>query len=105
MGLMPFSSDGVPIVGECAELGYGGLWLACGFGPSGIMEGPHAATLLAERLLARLRGQPEQLADDARTALRVMDPCRPSCCVREMEGELTSPGEPQLYKCVLESLP
>ena len=46
-GLMPFSEDGKALVGECDALGFEQLWLACGFGPKGIMEGPMAGRLLA----------------------------------------------------------
>lgn len=82
-GLMPFSADGHPIVGECSTMGPPNLWLACGFGPSGIMEGPMAARLLARRIARRLGlegGAPAE-PDGARLAMRAMDPCRPGCCV------------------------
>lgn len=84
-GLMPFSADGRPIVGDCAVLGAPpNLWLACGFGPSGIMEGPMAARLLARRVAQRLELDSELTADPegAHEAMRAMDPCRPGCCVR-----------------------
>mmetsp|Transcript_30203 Transcript_30203/g.68196 ORF Transcript_30203/g.68196 Transcript_30203/m.68196 type:complete len:97 (+) Transcript_30203:526-816(+) len=91
---MPFSSDGLPMVGECAALGFGGLWLACGFGPTGIMEGPAAAALLAERLVVRLQGgamaptRPgmgracaalSEEEEDKRVVLQTMNPCRQGC--------------------------
>ena len=47
-GIMPFSVDGQPLVGELDPLGLPGLWLASGFGPHGIMEGPFAGKLLAD---------------------------------------------------------
>ncbi len=49
-GIMGFSVDGKPLVGELNELGYPGLWLAAGFGPHGIMEGPGAARALADMI-------------------------------------------------------
>ena len=49
-GLMPFSQDGRPLVGPLEHLRMRGCWLAVGFGPSGIMEGPYAAKLLAGRI-------------------------------------------------------
>jgi glycine/D-amino acid oxidase-like deaminating enzyme len=60
-GLMPFSADGRPIVGPLhRDLGLDTCWLAVGFGPAGIMEGPYAAKLLAGRIAAHdrhLKGQ------------------------------------------------
>ena len=47
---MPFSQDGRPLVGPLDHLRMRGCWLAVGFGPSGIMEGPYAAKLLAGRI-------------------------------------------------------
>lgn len=104
-GLMPFSADGRPIVGECDSLGLSNLWLACGFGPSGIMEGPAAAKMLATRVAARIdaarpatphaapketaasaQGKPRRVAsavdegEAAHVAMAAMDPCRPGCC-------------------------
>ena len=35
-GLMPFSMDGKPIIGELNEIGLDGVWLLYGFGPHGI---------------------------------------------------------------------
>ena len=52
-GLMPFSIDGTPIVGELSETGYPGLWLATGFGPEGIMEGPAAGRWVGEQVVAQ----------------------------------------------------
>ena len=49
-GIMGFSVDGKPLIGELDELGYPGLWLAAGFGPHGIMEGPGAARALADMI-------------------------------------------------------
>lgn len=48
-GIMPFSADGKPIVGPLGDLP--GLWIAGGFGPHGIMEGPMAAKWLAYRIV------------------------------------------------------
>lgn len=50
---MPFSIDGIPIVGELAEAGYPNLWLATGFGPHGIMEGPAAGRFVGEAVVAQ----------------------------------------------------
>ena len=52
-GVMPFSVDGDPLLGELHTVGLPGLWLAAGFGPHGIMEGPGAAMVLAEALMQR----------------------------------------------------
>ena len=41
-GIMPFSRDGRPIVGQLAPSRAPGIWLSMGFGPHGIMEGPAA---------------------------------------------------------------
>jgi len=49
-GIMGFSVDGKPLIGELHELGYPGLWMAAGFGPHGIMEGPGAARILADMI-------------------------------------------------------
>eukprot|EP00040_Diaphanoeca_grandis_P013163 m.66556 g.66556 ORF g.66556 m.66556 type:complete len:481 (+) comp23702_c0_seq2:317-1759(+) len=49
-GLMPFSTDGAALVGELSDIGLPGLWVAVGFGPHGIMEGPMSAKLLADAL-------------------------------------------------------
>lgn len=83
-GLMPFSRDGWPIVGTLAPLGLPAVWLACGFGPSGIMEGPHAAKLLAARVAADCSGcQPAMLKREGpedKVAMACLDPSRPGCC-------------------------
>ena len=87
-GLMPFSADGKPIVGELAPLGLPNLWMACGFGPSGVMEGPMAASLLAARLAARLgfAGDGDGVGlggdEEQRAVMRAIDPCREGCCAR-----------------------
>jgi glycine/D-amino acid oxidase-like deaminating enzyme len=52
-GRMPFSVDGRPIVGELDSVGMPGLWVAIGFGPSGIMKGPGSAEILVEEMLGR----------------------------------------------------
>ncbi|KAL1529151.1 hypothetical protein AB1Y20_000110 [Prymnesium parvum] len=77
-GLMPFSADGRPLVGECAAVGFANLWLACGFGPKGIMEGPMAGRLLAELIVAKLgaRHDREHEVQVASEALQWLDPCR-----------------------------
>ena len=49
-GLMPFSADGRPLVGSLKHLGLASCWLAVGFGPAGVMEGPYAAKLLANQI-------------------------------------------------------
>ena len=53
-GLMPFSKDGRPLVGELAPLGLQDLWVACGFGSNGVMSGPHAGRLVGEASVASL---------------------------------------------------
>ena len=80
-GLMPFSQDGRPIVGSLGCLGMPTCWLAVGFGPQGIMEGPYAAKLLAGRIAlgSGLRGNAthrtsEDEADEL--ILRSLDPKR-----------------------------
>ena len=77
-GIMPFSRDGRPIVGSLAPFGLPNCWLACGFGPSGIMEGPAAAELLA----ARVAGKSDGEAHADRLVIESLDPCRPGCCER-----------------------
>ncbi len=51
-GLMPFSLDGKPIIGELSGIGLPGLWLVTGFGPHGIMEGPGAGALVARAIVS-----------------------------------------------------
>ena len=53
---MPFSLDGIPIVGELGEAGYPGFWLATGFGPHGMMEGPAAGRLVGEAVVTQQQG-------------------------------------------------
>jgi hypothetical protein len=108
---MPFSHDARPIVGECTSLGFDGLWLACGFGAQGIMEGPQAAAILANRLVSRLAETgtvgcaPEAESSDATAVLEAMDPGRPGCCARSVETSSgKGPTAPQIYSCVLESV-
>ena len=68
-GLMPFSSDGVALVGELASLGFPRLYLCNGFGPHGIMEGPAAAKVLADAVVG--------VAPLPPTFAAAFDPCRP----------------------------
>lgn len=67
-GIMPFSMDGQPLVGELSDIGYPGLWLAAGFGPHGIMEGPYAAKLIADAVTNHAK-LPKVVAQK-------FDPCR-----------------------------
>jgi glycine/D-amino acid oxidase-like deaminating enzyme len=53
-GLMPFSKDGRPMVGELAALGFEQLWVAVGFGSNGVMSGPHAGKLVGEAAVCTL---------------------------------------------------
>eukprot|EP01083_Nonionella_stella_P131234 398551_1 len=53
-GIMPFSMDGKPLVGELDSIGLNGVWMLCGFGPNGIMEGPGAAKYVADRIVNQL---------------------------------------------------
>jgi glycine/D-amino acid oxidase-like deaminating enzyme len=92
-GVMPFSQDGPPLVGSLAPLGGGGggggsggggdlagLWLAAGFGPHGIMEGPGAMKFLAEDIVDSLRGYCALKDSEAgryrAEVLAAYDPCR-----------------------------
>eukprot|EP00041_Stephanoeca_diplocostata_P008279 m.120848 g.120848 ORF g.120848 m.120848 type:complete len:548 (+) comp17255_c0_seq1:336-1979(+) len=50
-GLMPFSMDGYPIVGELSSFGLPNLWLVTGFGGNGIMLGPMFAKFVANALV------------------------------------------------------
>ena len=84
-GLMPFSRDGRPIVGSLASLGLPNCWLACGFGPAGIMEGPYAAKLLAGRVAGALQGGRDAVAREVeadQVSMQSLDPSRPGCCCR-----------------------
>ena len=58
-GLMPFTPTGKLFLGEVRE----NVWIANGFGPSGIMKGPAAMKIMSEEILERLQGKP-------------VDPCR-----------------------------
>ncbi len=93
-GLMPFSADGLPLVGCLGPLGppYGGLWLAGGFGGEGMMLGPGTAKLLAAQILcegvssitngtASGNSWKSETAAEAHLRSEIMrqfDPCRPS---------------------------
>jgi len=59
-GVMPFSADGQPIVGSLGAEGKG-LWVAGGFGPHGIMEGPMAGKWLAYRVVGHADAQTKAL--------------------------------------------
>ena len=47
-GPMPFSADGLPLVGDLGALGLPQVWLLDGFGPSGMTLAPAAAEALAD---------------------------------------------------------
>ena len=53
-GLMPFTPTGKLFLGEVRER----VWIANGFGPSGIMKSPKACEILSKEIVARLRGAP-----------------------------------------------
>ena len=75
-GLMPFSKDGRPLLGELAPLGHSGLWVAVGFGSNGVMSGPHAGRLVGEAAVAANAGSGAVGGiEPARLAVAV-DPCR-----------------------------
>eukprot|EP00939_MAST-03C_sp_MAST-3C-sp1_P000935 g935.t1 len=75
-GIMGFSMDGKPLIGGLGKLGYPGLWVAAGFGPHGIMEGPGAMKFLA----SMMRGEIDR--EDART-MGAFDPAREGGVVRD----------------------
>ena len=85
-GLMPFSMDGSPIVGELDGVDLPGVWLAAGFGPHGIMEGPGAMHFLAKVMMAGggEGGRGLSAAHSARFA--EIHPMRSGCCGRRGEG-------------------
>ena len=69
-GPMPFSEDGLPLVGHLGTLGLPNVWILDGFGPSGMTLAPGAA----EGLASAIAGEPHPL----RALLRDhCDPCRP----------------------------
>ena len=53
-GIMPFSKDGNPIIGELNNIGLNNCWLLCGFGPHGMMEGPGASKWISNKILHSL---------------------------------------------------
>mmetsp|Transcript_12746 Transcript_12746/g.16575 ORF Transcript_12746/g.16575 Transcript_12746/m.16575 type:complete len:509 (+) Transcript_12746:535-2061(+) len=73
---MPFSmcEDGKPLLGELTNAGLNGLWLAVGFGPSGITLGPMAGKLLAETILST--DCEYASADSDSPVMRELDPNR-----------------------------
>ena len=73
-GLMPFSVDGRSIVGELRRVGLPGLWLAAGFGPHGVMEGPGAMSMLANAIAGRSGRNSARFEE--------IDACREGCVVR-----------------------
>ena len=70
-GIMPFSMDGRPMIGELNGIGLDGIWMLCGFGPHGMMEAPGAAKYVVERLVAEESGI-EEVAS-------CVHPLRPGC--------------------------
>eukprot|EP00941_MAST-03F_sp_MAST-3F-sp1_P001088 g1088.t1 len=50
-GMMPFSKDGKPLVGELDKVGLPGIYILGGFGPNGIMQGPGCASILAKKIV------------------------------------------------------
>jgi hypothetical protein len=82
---MPFSRDGLALIGSLAALGKPSVWVACGFGPHGIMEGPGSARILAKQIVTVCRGDggggggdggDMDLTDNEVLALKTMDACR-----------------------------
>eukprot|EP00510_Aplanochytrium_minuta_P003625 CAMPEP_0184026392 /NCGR_PEP_ID=MMETSP0954-20121128/13478_1 /TAXON_ID=627963 /ORGANISM="Aplanochytrium sp, Strain PBS07" /LENGTH=472 /DNA_ID=CAMNT_0026310557 /DNA_START=235 /DNA_END=1653 /DNA_ORIENTATION=- len=74
---MPFSmlKDGKPLLGELARFDLPGMWVAVGFGPSGIALGPEAGNLLAKAIRKKLCQ--EVLIDETQVRiLAELDPCR-----------------------------
>ena len=45
-GLMPFTPDGLPLIGKISALE--GCWIVSGLASSGMMKGPAAGVLLAD---------------------------------------------------------
>ena len=74
---MPFSRDGKPIIGELNDIGLDGIWLLCGFGPHGIMEGPGAAKWIADKVINKLNNIEEKLDD--KDLIQSIDSLRPNC--------------------------
>jgi len=68
-GIMPFSMDGKPLIGDLAALGLPCLWVVTGFGPHGIMEGPGAGKAVATSVI---KGDPLP---------QVLEPASPTRCV------------------------
>ena len=52
-GVMPFSRDGSPLLGECAAAGVDRVWMLGGLGAEGIMQGPMAARVVAALIAER----------------------------------------------------
>ncbi|NEE02161.1 NAD(P)/FAD-dependent oxidoreductase [Phytoactinopolyspora halotolerans] len=64
VGIRPASRDGAPILGPVP--GVDGLWLATGFGATGLTLGPYSAKLLAESVLGGAPAIPAAFAPDRR---------------------------------------
>ena len=77
---MPFSMDGLPIVGDLSSLGFPRVWIAGGFGPHGIMEGPGAmsylADVIAESLLDTTSAATTSSTSNKKSTLAELDPSR-----------------------------
>jgi hypothetical protein len=83
-------------VGGLDALGLGGLWLACGFGPKGMMEAPMASFLLADEIVARLphcaaRAAADAPASDPSAGPPTPFPSVPSAAARAVVLALTDP--------------
>ena len=50
LGLMPFSLNGYPILGNLKEYGHPNIWIANGFGPYGVSIGPALTKLLVNKI-------------------------------------------------------
>ena len=86
-GVMPFSRDGPGLVGSMSPLlqggrfaGRSGMWLAGGFGPHGIMEGPGAMQFLGEEIVDEICQVRDHSEDGTLRSkvLAALSPCRAS---------------------------
>jgi glycine/D-amino acid oxidase-like deaminating enzyme len=75
-GLMPFSKDGRPMVGELTPLGLDGLWVAVGFGSNGVMSGPHAGRVVGEAAAASVAQKPQGGGVAPERLAEAVAPCR-----------------------------
>lgn len=50
LGLMPFSLNGYPILGDLKDYGHPNIWIANGFGPYGVSVGPALTKLFVNKI-------------------------------------------------------